>query len=133
MDSDEDLENLGYSGIPLYKQVGENVVFKDVLCLKDDGKFWIADSDEEITSSGMCVMALETILADAYGLVLREGFVRDDSDNWTVAGKLYIHTTGGPPTQTKPSGVGDQIRIIGYATHADRFFFHPDSSYVEVE
>lgn len=129
-DSDEVLTDGCCSGLTTEKTVGENVAFKDVLYLKSDGKFWKADADTEATMNSLCVMACETILADAKGKVMIIGFFRDDSDNWTVAGKFFISTTPGPPTQT-PLGSGKWERCVGYATHVDRGFFNPDSSYVE--
>jgi hypothetical protein len=132
IDSDEDLVDNGYAGITMEKTVGENVAFKDVLYLKSDEKLWKADADTEATADGLCVMAVETILADAKGKVMIIGSFRDDADAWTVGGKFFIHTTPGEPTQTEPSGTGDIVRIIGHATHADRGFFNPDNSYVEV-
>jgi hypothetical protein len=132
LDSDEGLSDTEYTGLIVEKTVGEDVAFKDVLYLKSDSKFWKGDADAEATADGMCVMACETILADAVGKVMIIGFFRDDSDNWTVGGKFFISTTPGGPTQTEPSGSGDIVRIIGHATHADRGFFNPDNSYVEV-
>lgn len=132
IDGDDGLSDDSYSGIITEVTVGENVAFKDVLYLKNDSKFWKADADAEATADGLCVMACETILADAKGKVMVLGFVRDDDDNWTAAGKMYISTTPGGPTQTAPSGSGDIVRIIGYATHADRFYFNPSSTYEEI-
>ena len=131
LDSDEDLSNNGYSGIIIEKTVGENVAFKDVLYLKSDEKLWKADGDAETTMNGLCVMAVETILADAKGKVMLIGFFRDDTDDWTVGGRFFISTTAGELTQT-PLAAGKWERCVGYAPHADRGFFNPDSSYVEV-
>lgn len=131
IDSDEDLANGGYSGIITEKTVGENVAFKDVLYLKNDGKLWKADGDTEATMKSLCVMAVETILADAKGKVMTIGFFRDDTDDWTVSGKFFISTTAGELTQT-PLAAGKWERCVGYGTHANRGFFNPDSSYVEV-
>lgn len=121
-----------WSGTVVDAVAGENVAFGDVCYLKSDGKYWKADADAEATAMGVCLMALGSISADATGEFLIAGFVRDDTWAWTVGGKLFIHTTPGNPTQTEPSGTGDIVRIIGHATHADRLFFNPDNSCVEV-
>jgi hypothetical protein len=111
-------------------QFGESVVFGDTCFLKSDSKYWKADDTDEDTI-GLIVIALGTYGADAYGDALRCGFIRDDSWNWTVAGRLFVPNSKGPPTQTPP-GSGKVKMIIGYATHADRAYIGPDNSYVEV-
>lgn len=128
IDNDDGLAEDGYAGILVEKIVGEDVAFKDVLYLKNDGKLWKGDGSAEATTSGFCVMAVETILANAKGKVLIIGFFRDDTDDWTIGGKFFISATPGPPTQT-PLSSGEWERCVGYATHADKGFFGPDNSY----
>ncbi len=43
-----------------------------------------------------------------------------------------MSTTAGGLTQATVSGSGDQVQVVGYATHADRLFFSPDISTAEV-
>lgn len=124
--------DLTYSGFPVLATAGENVAFGDQCYLKSDGKMWKADASAEATADGLIFMAMATILANAEGVFLKEGFVRNDAWTWTVGGKLYISPTPGGPTQTKPTTTGEIVRITGYATHADKLYFHPDNSYVEV-
>lgn len=124
--------DLTYSGFPVLATPGENVVFGDQCYLKSDEKMWKADASAEATADGLIFMAMASISADAEGVFIKEGFVRNDAWAWTVGGKLYISPTPGAPTQTKPSTTGEIVRITGYATHADKIYFHPDNSYVEV-
>ena len=90
---------------------------------------WKADASSKTTSVGLCLLALESISADNEGLFLRIGYVRDDSDGWTVPGSLMISVTPGPPTQAEPS-TGEIKRFVGYPVSADKFFFNPDDSFV---
>ncbi len=114
-----------YNGISTTLTAGENLVFGNFCYLKSDGKMWKADADASTTTP--CVaMAVATITADADGLFLINGFARDDTWTWTVGGRLYTSTTDGAVTQTAPTGVGDEIQIVGIATHADRVLFNPD-------
>ena len=128
----EDLQNdHSFSGKTFEKQAGENLVFSDLCYVKSDGKLWKADADAVATMPGI-YMAVETILADASGLFLRSGFVRDDSWDWTIGGIIYASTTPGAITQTAPSEAGDQVQIVGIAHHADRIDFNPHLTLVEV-
>jgi len=120
-----------YTGDTITDTAGENVAIGDLCYEKNDGKFWLADADAEATAKGMLVLATEAIAAEASGVFLVYGKYRDDTWNWTVGQELYIHTTGGNPTGTKPSGSGDIIRIIGHGHTADILFFNPDQTYVE--
>lgn len=112
---------------------GENLAFGDVCYLKgSDRKFYRADADAEATAKGLIVMATAAISADASGVFLRMGFIRDDSWAWGESVELYIHTAPGNPTATKPSGSGDIVRIIGYPYSATVIWFEPDTAYAEV-
>lgn len=110
---------------------GEAVVLGDVCYLKSDGKYWKMDADAEATTKGHCVMATGTISADAAGIFLFEGFIRDDTWTWTVGAELFVNLTPGNPSETKPSVTGDIIRLVGYAYSADVIYFNPDKTYIE--
>ena len=112
------------SGIIATEQVGEGAVFGDQLYRKADGKLWKADKAAAGTMP-VVAMAAATIAPDAFGQVLKLGYARDDSWNWTLggsAGLIYASTAGGL-TQTRPTS--GKIQIVAIATHADRLFFCP--------
>lgn len=112
---------------------GENLAFGDVCYLKgSDRKFYKVDADAEATTKGLIVMATASISADASGVFLRKGFIRDDSWNWGEAVELYAPTTPGNPTSTKPDGSGDIVRIVAYPFSATVIWFEPDTAYAEV-
>lgn len=118
-------------GITITETAGENVAIGDLCYFKSDGKFWLADADAEATSKGILALATAAIAAEDSGVFLVYGKYRDDTWTWTVAQELYIHTTGGNPTGTRPSGSGDIIRIVAHATAATILFFNPDQTYIE--
>lgn len=120
-----------WSGITAVMTAGENLAIGDAVYAKSDGKMWKADADAAGT---MPVVALATasISADATGEFLLLGFMRDDTWNWTLGGLLYGHTTPGNPTQTRPSGAGDQVQVIGIAITADILLFNPSYELVEI-
>lgn len=121
--------DLSYSGAYATMQVDVNSVgFRSALHMDTDGHWIEADADAVATMP--CeALALETGVGSKK--VLTYGFIRDDSWNWTVGGLIYVSTTVGTLTQTPPNGAGDQVQVVGYATHADRMFFNP--SYVLLE
>jgi len=121
-----------HSGNGLYASmtVGESVTIGQALYMKGDGKLWKSDANS--TSTMPCVaIALGSISADVAGNVLKIGFIRDDTWNWTVGGLVFASWTTGGLTQTRPDGTGSQVQIVGYAVSADVIYFNP--SYVLVE
>lgn len=121
-----------WCGLTCSGTAGENLVFGDICYLKSDGKYWKADADAAATMPG-AAMALASISADASGLFLKIGFVRDDS--WsalTIGGIVYASTTAGAITQTAPSGSGDQVQELGYAETAVIIWFNPNTTLVEI-
>lgn len=121
----------GANGAVVQMQVDVNATgFGAALYMAADGNF------EEATASGTSTMpctalALETGTGNKE--VLLVGFVRDDSWDWTKRDPLFVSTVAGTLTQTGPTGSGDQVQIVGYATHADRIYFNPNIMVGEVE
>ena len=68
---------------------------------------------------------------EAMNVALAGSFIQDASVySFTPGVPLYIDTTAGAITATKPSGSGDIVRTVGYAVHADMIYFNPSSDYV---
>ncbi len=124
-----------WSGITVSATAGENLTIGQIAYFKSDGKFWLADSDVSTTTKGMLAMATASITAAAAGIFLLYGVLRDDTFAYTIGAELFVHTTGGVPTETAPSGNTDVKRVIGHAfPNADTVFFHPPSAdYVEIK
>jgi hypothetical protein len=96
-----------------------------------DGEWMLADANAAgaYPAQGLAVAAG----TNGVGMdVLIQGFVRNDTWNWS-AGPIYLSTTAGGLTQTAPSTSGDQVQIVGYAVTADVAYFHFNQTYVTVE
>jgi len=123
--------NLTYEGITIDDTVGEAVVFGNLLYMKSDGKWWKASS---AVASGaefpVTAMAVATIAADGAGKLLLQGTVRNDSWNFTTLGKVYCGVD--VPTHTQPTTSGHTVQIVGVSLDADRMYFNPDNTYVEL-
>jgi hypothetical protein len=121
-----------WTGITAVLTAGENLAIGDACYLKAaDSKMWKADADAAATMP--CIaLATATIAADALGRFLLLGLMRDDSWTWTPGGLPYPHTTPGNPTQTIPSGSGDQVQVIGVALTSNIILFNPSYELVEV-
>ena len=103
----------------------------ELVYLHTDGEWYKTDSDAASSSISLLGIALEAKTdGQAMNVALSGSFVRDDTYNFNVGVPLYIHTTAGEITHTKPSGSGDIVRTVGYAVTADIIFFQPSSDYV---
>lgn len=102
--------------------VSGSVVFGEVLYIADDFVYASADADTASTAP-VYVMAISN--GSGNQTLLRRGDVRDDSWSWS-GGKIYLSTTAGTMTQTRPTGTADQVVICGYATATNKMFFDPN-------
>ncbi len=121
-----------WSGPTISATAGENVALGDVCYLKSDGKFWRCDANAEATLKGMIVMATAAISADAAGVFLLRGIMRDATWTWTVGAQLYVPETPGNPTETIPAHATDLVRVVGWALDADDVYFDPSPDYIEL-
>ncbi|MCK5020466.1 MAG: hypothetical protein KAS32_25745, partial [Candidatus Peribacteraceae bacterium] len=117
---------------------GSSVNFGDVCYMASDGDLEFGDADAN-TTVPVVAMALETITTTSSGEWLLQGFVVDASWTWSSfgaqAGLIYLTitaTTGNTLSQTAPSGVGDQVQIIGYAKSATEMYFNPNLMLIEI-
>ncbi len=122
-----------YTGFAVTRTAGTNLTIGQVCYMGSDGKMELADADAAATMP-VLYMATGTIAENAAGAFLAIGCMRDDTWNWaTVGGVIYADTvTAGGMTQTRPSGAGDQVQILGYAWSADVVWFNPCPVIVEI-
>jgi len=121
-----------YSGLISNGTVGENVTQFTLLHVHSDGKYIKADADLSTTMPAVA-LAAESISANNSGVIILEGYCRNDSWSWTPGEFLYVSTASGAITATRPSGSGDQVQVIGYAVSSTVIYFKPDLTLVEIQ
>jgi hypothetical protein len=110
---------------------GYTTTLMDLVYLHTNGRWEEADSDATGTSINLLGIALEVKDdGEAMNVALPGSFVRDDSWSFGVGLPLYVHTTAGEITTTKPTGSGDVVRTVGYSLSATMIFFDPSPDYV---
>lgn len=112
--------DLGYNGSYITATAGENVAIGDVCYLKSDGKYWLSKADVATTKMPGVALATGTISANASGIFLLQGFIRNDA--WTTAvfgnyGSLLYATitgtTGNTIHKTAPVATGNIVQVLG--------------------
>ena len=111
---------------------GYTTTQSDLVYLSSDARWEEADADASGTSINLLGIALEVKDdGEAMNVALAGSFIQDASVySFTPGVPLYVDTTAGAITATKPSGSGDIVRTVGYAVHADMIYFNPSSDYV---
>ncbi len=92
----------------------------------------LADADAEATASTLLGIATATISDTETGTFILFGKVTDAGHGFGVGVELYMSTTAGEMTATRPSGSGDIVRHIGTTLDANTIFFNPSGAYVEI-
>ena len=122
-----------YLGIVDSKNVGENVVFGDLLYFDWTATEWKkAKADAAATTPAMRI-ALETKADGEACLMLVQGYIRDDSTFQFTAAIGYLSiTTAGAVQYAVPSVAGNQIQRVGIGISADILFFNPSMDVGEI-
>ena len=110
---------------------GAIAAFQTVCIHTTTGEVVISDADA-IGTMPVIGIAPAAISDTATGTILLQGFIRDDTWNWTLGGILYASGTAGAMTQTAPTGSGDFVQAVGIALSADVVYFNPSLTLVEV-
>lgn len=123
------------SGLKTSITAAQTTNFGDVCYINSSGKAALIDADAIATMSAIVICADSSIASDASGNWLLVGIVRDDTWNWTAGGLIYgtvTATTGNTLSQTAPTATDDVVQIIGVALSADKIYFNPSLSQVEL-
>jgi hypothetical protein len=113
--------------------VGENVAFGDVLNMRSDGKLWKGNATS-ISNMPIMAMALESISANASGVVGLLGYIKNNAWSWSVGGSIFVYTTSGSMIQDVSAyTTGNQVQIIGVATATTIIYFNPNYGLVEIK
>ena len=98
--------------------------------VKSDGGWTTADADSEAKSTAMAAIALG---GNATSGMLLQGFFYKSNHGFAIGAPLYISNTAGAFSNSRPTGTGDYVRIIGYATSTNFIYFDPDKTWVKID
>jgi len=121
--------NLTSSGISTSMQVDVNSTGVAAALHMDLDINWIEANATLAITMPCGALALET--GTGVKKVLLLGFIRNETWAWIPGGLIYVDTSNGSLTQTVPTTIGEQVQVVGFATHADRMFFNPSYAILE--
>jgi len=134
-----------YNGQTLERCTAEEDIKKgQLLYLRSDGTWGLADSIHPKTSTPLLGIALDTVSAAGTLAVLLDGIIitaeHTQAGSSTPDSPLYVESstagTAGDVTQTAPTAGGEVVRLIGHnisdITGGVIIRFQPDNSWLEI-
>ena len=89
----------------------------------------LADASAESTSAGKIALALEAVPAGNTGRFALLG-TQVNAAGATTGAALYLTTTPGVISETRPTGSGEVVRVVGRTESASFIFFDPSADWL---
>lgn len=119
-------------GVVITGDGGEALALPNLVFQASDGEWEKANATAMATTKGALAIVMESISAHSTGALLKYGFMRDDSWSFTQGATLYVGETSGAISETAPSDIGDQQRIVGYAHTSAIVWFEPAATIITI-
>jgi len=92
----------------------------------------VVEADASAYATARVIGIAPAAISDtATGTVLLQGFIRDDTWNWTTGSTLYLSETAGAMTHTAPTTDGAFVQVVGVALEPDVVYFNPSMDVIE--
>ena len=119
------------TGITAQMLAGGAIAAFDLVCIHTTTQEVVEADASAAATSRVIGIAPAAISDTATGTVLLQGFVRDDTWNWTTGGALYLSETAGAMTHTAPTTDGAFVQVVGVALSPDVVYINPSMDVIE--
>jgi len=115
-------------------QASEALVFPQLCYINANGFAALANADSAATASGMLVMAPGSVAnAASFAAIMPGTMVGHSAWSWTLGAPIFMGSSAGSMTQTKPSAASAIVRIVGHAgRNSNVMWFNPDGIWMEM-
>ena len=120
-----------FNSVFLEFTAGEALDLNTLCYLDTSGQMVKADASAEATCSNLLGVSSSAVASGATGKFLIKGILK--TTGLTTGKIMYVDTTPGQWTYSKPGSSGEIIRIIGYALDSTHLFFEPDRTWTEIQ
>ena len=120
-----------YSGMSAEMLAGGTIGAQDLVCIHTTTSEVVVADASAVGTARAIGIAPAAISDTGTGTVLLQGFIRDDSWNWTTGGVLYNSETAGDLTQTAPTTDGAFVQVVGIALSPDVAYINPSLDIIE--
>jgi len=110
------------------------LAFPQLCYINTNGFADLANANSAATATGMLVLAPGSVAnAASFAAILPGTFVGHSTWNWTKGSPIYMGSSAGSMTQTRPSAASAIVRVVGYGGKTSNImYFNPDGAWVEV-
>jgi len=93
-----------------------------------------ANADSAATASGFLVMSPASVAdAASFAAILPGTMVGHSAWNWSCGKPIFMGSSAGSMTQTRPSAASAIVRVVGYGgRNSNCMWFNPDNTWIEV-
>jgi hypothetical protein len=103
----------------------------DLVCIHSTTQEIVVADASAVATARTIGIAPAAISDEATGTVLLQGFIRDDTWNWTTGSPLYLSETAGDMTHTAPTTDGAFVQVVGVALEPDVVYLNPSMDIIE--
>lgn len=115
----------------MYFYAGDNIQSGSIGTVSDNNIVKLSSNLNELSSSGMLVLAKETVTSGSLGSFLVFGQSGDVYTSLTPYKVLYLDENG-RPTATSPSTGNTFMRVVGYSLDASSIYFSPSQEWFQI-
>jgi len=115
-------------------QASEALTFPKLCYINTNGYAALANADSGATASGLLVLAPGSVAnAASFAAVMPGTMVGHTAWNWSCGKPIFMGSSAGSMTQTKPSAASAIVRVVGYGgRNSNVMWFNPDNTWIEV-
>lgn len=115
--------------------VASGVLARGQLCyIKSTGAAAKANADSAATASGLLVLSPGSVAdTGSFAAIMPGTMVGHSAWNWTCGAPIFMGSSAGSMTQTRPSAASAIVRVVGYGgRNSNVMWFDPDKTWIEV-
>jgi len=120
-----------FTGFSVQMLAGGAISAFDLVCIHSTTSE-IVKADASAYATARAIGIAPAAISDtATGTILLQGFIRDDTYNWTTGATLYLSETAGALTATAPTTDGAFVQAVGIALSPDVVYINPSMDVIE--
>jgi len=102
--------------------------------VKAAGTVALANAASAATASGLLVLSPASVASTgSFAAIMPGTMVGHSAWNWTPGAPIFMGSSAGSMTQTKPSAASAIVRVVGYGgRNSNVMWFNPDNTWIEV-
>ena len=120
-----------FTGLSAQMLAGGAISAFDLVCVHTTTSEVVEADASAYATARVIGIAPAAISDTATGTILLQGFIRDDTWNWTPGSTLYLSETAGAMTHTAPTPDGAFVQVGGVALSPDVVYMNPSMDVIE--